>query len=169
MSMKIGAQALLGKAKEFMLFPLGGSVRHRLPWVIATMVVIAACGLAWQFLRKPTNATPNPAQAAAAQAVPVTVGTSATSDVPVYLTGLGTVQAFNTVTVKVRVDGQLDSVAFTEGQDVKAGDVLAQIDPRPFQAALDQAKGAKARDEAQLANARVDLKRFVDLGQFATK
>ena len=167
--MKVGAQALVGKAKEFMRFPLGGSMRHRLPWLIAAMLVVVACGFAWQHLRNPTNATPNPPQAAASQAVPVTVGTSTTSDVPVYLTGLGTVQAFNTVTVKVRVDGQLDSVAFTEGQDVKTGDVLAQIDPRPFQTALDQAKGAKARDEAQLANAKVDLKRFVDLGQFATK
>lgn len=142
---------------------------RRLLWLIVAVVAVGACGLAWHFLRRPADATPNPAQAAAAQAVPVTVGTSTTTDVPVYLTGLGTVQAFNTVNVKVRVDGQLDSVAFTEGQDVKAGDVLAQIDPRPFQAALDQAIAAKARDEAQLANARLDLKRFTDLGQFATR
>jgi multidrug efflux system membrane fusion protein len=147
---------------------LEGTLRRRWPWLIVAIVVVA-CGFAWHFLRKPPNLIPDPALAAASQAVPVTVGTSAASDVPVYLTGLGTVQAFNTVTVKVRVDGQLDKVAFTEGQDVNAGDILAQIDPRPFQAALDQAIAAKARDEAQLANARLDLQRFVTLGQFATK
>ena len=99
----------------------------------------------------------------------MTAGLAKKDNVPVYRTGLGTVQAFNTVTVKVRVDGQLISVAFTEGQDVKAGDLLAQIDPRPFQAALDQAKATQAKDEAQLANARLDLTRFVDLGQYATR
>jgi membrane fusion protein, multidrug efflux system len=108
-------------------------------------------------------------QPASPPAVPVTSGVAKIDNVPVYLTGLGTVQAFNTVTVKVRVDGELDKVAFTEGQDVKANDVLAQIDPRPFQAALDQAKATQAKDEAQLANAKVDLKRFVDLGQYATR
>jgi multidrug efflux system membrane fusion protein len=141
---------------------------RRLPWVIAA-VLVAAGGLVWFLIRSPVGASPNPAQASTTQAVPVTFGTSATSDVPVNLSGLGTVQAFNTVTIKVRVDGQLNSVAFTEGQDVKAGDVLAQIDPRPFQATLDQAIAGKARDEAQLANAKVDLKRFEDLGQYATR
>src|SRR2546426_1550610 len=86
-----------------------------------------------------------------------------TKDVPVYLDGLGTVQAFNTVTIHTRVDGQLVKVAFTEGQDVNTGDLLAQIDPAPYQAALDQAAAKKAQDEAQLANARVDLQRYADL------
>lgn len=92
--------------------------------------------------------------------VPATVGIAERRNVPVYLTGLGTVQAFNTVTVNTRVDGELNKVAFVEGQNVKAGDVLAQIDPRPFQASLALAQATKAKDEALLANARIDLQRF---------
>jgi len=95
--------------------------------------------------------------------VPVVEGVVMTKDVPIYLDGLGTVQAFNTVAVHTRVDGQLLKVAFAEGQDVKTGDVLAQLDPAPYQAALDQAVAKKAQDAAQLANARVDLLRYADL------
>jgi len=90
-------------------------------------------------------------------------------DVPVHVDGIGTVQAFNTVTVRAQVDGQLEKVTFTEGQDVKAGDVLAQIDQRPYEAKLTQAQGVKAKNEAQLANLKLDLERFVKLGQFATQ
>ena len=95
--------------------------------------------------------------------VPVVAGTVQQKDVPIYLDGLGTVQAFNTVTVHPRVDGELQKVLFSEGQDVKAGDVLAVIDPRPYQAALDQAVAKKGQDEAQLANAKVLLARDTDL------
>ncbi|MEA2904300.1 MAG: rane fusion protein multidrug efflux system [Alphaproteobacteria bacterium] len=149
-------------------------MRRHLLLVLAPVVAIALGALAWYFIRMPANAALDPAQiaatqAAASQAIPVTAGVAKTDDVPVYRTGLGTVQAYNTVTVKVRVDGQLNTVTFTEGQDVKANDVLAQIDPRSFRATLDQANAAKAKDEAQLANAKLDLQRFVNLGEFATK
>ena len=86
-----------------------------------------------------------------------------------YLTGLGTVQGFNTVLVRTRVDGQINRIAFQEGQFVKEGDTLVEIDPRPFQAALDQAKAKKVQDEANLANANLDLQRFTKLGEFATR
>jgi multidrug efflux system membrane fusion protein len=111
-----------------------------------------------------------PQAQSAAQAVPVDTATATRQDVPITLTGLGTVQALNTVTVTARVDGQIEKIAFTEGQDVKAGDLLAQIDPRPFQAALDQATAKKAQDIATLQNAELDLKRFQDLARkdFAT-
>jgi len=82
---------------------------------------------------------------------------------PVYLEGIGTVQAFNTVTVRARVDGQVTKIAFIEGQDVRAGDLLAQIDPDPFNAALKQAIAKKAQDEAQLANAHIDLNRYSEM------
>jgi len=95
--------------------------------------------------------------------VPVVAGKVEQKDMPIYLDGLGTVQAFNTVTVHTRVDGQLQQVQFSEGQDVKAGDLLAIVDPRPFQAALDQAIAKKSQDEAQLANANVVLARNTDL------
>jgi multidrug efflux system membrane fusion protein len=95
--------------------------------------------------------------------VPVVAGTVAQKDVPIFLGGSGTVQAFNTVTVHARVDGQVQKIAFTEGQDVHAGDLLAQIDPDPFRTALEQTVAKKGQDEAQLANARVDLKRYADL------
>ncbi|HLZ65201.1 MAG TPA: efflux RND transporter periplasmic adaptor subunit [Aliidongia sp.] len=91
--------------------------------------------------------------------IPVVVGKVAERDVPLYLSGLGTVQAYNTVQVKSRVDGQLIKLLFKEGQEVKAGDVLAIIDPRPYDAQYKQAIATKAKDEAQLANARKDLVR----------
>ena len=102
-------------------------------------------------------------------AVPVKIAPVEKADFPVYLTGLGTVQGFNTVVVRTRVDGQINRIAFKEGQFVKAGDTLVEIDPRPFQAALDQAKAKKAQDEANLANANLDLQRYTKLGEFATR
>jgi membrane fusion protein, multidrug efflux system len=95
--------------------------------------------------------------------VPVVAGTVVQKDVPIYLGGIGTVQAFNTVTIHARVDGQVQKIGFTEGQDVRAGDLLAQIDPDPCRTALEQVVAKKGQDEAQLANARVDLKRYADM------
>ena len=92
--------------------------------------------------------------------IPVTVQTIENSDFPVYLNGLGTVQPYNTVTVRSRVDGQVVKVGFRQGQMVSEGDLLVQIDPRPFQAALEQAQSKKAQDEANLKNARLDLQRY---------
>jgi multidrug efflux system membrane fusion protein len=139
-------------------------MRNRPLLLVAIVLVVAAGWVALHLGRQRTQGTSATA-AAASLAVPVTAGVSTTANVPVYLTGLGTVQAFNTVTVKVRVDGQLNKVNFTEGQYVKAGDVLAQIDPRINQAQLDQAVAKKALDEANLANARRDLERFVALAK----
>ena len=129
----------------------------RKAWVPGMIVIaLVAAGGAWFANRVPAEAEGPPP---AAPAVQVVSGTVKAEDVPILKTGIGTVQAFNAVTIHVRVDGQLDKVAFTEGQEVKAGDVLAQIDPRPFQAALAQATATKAKDDALLANARRDLTR----------
>jgi len=101
-----------------------------------------------------------PAEEAGARATPVVVARARLGSMELYLTGLGTVTAFNTVTVRSRVDGELVRVAFTEGQFVKEGDLLAEIDPRAFKAQLDQAEGTLARDQALLQNAKIDLERF---------
>ena len=92
--------------------------------------------------------------------VPVVVATAQRGDLPVYFNGLGTVTAFNTVTVRSRVDGQLVSIAFKEGQFVHEGDLLAQIDPRPFQVQLEQAQGQLAKDVAQRKDAEVNFERY---------
>jgi len=104
-----------------------------------------------------------PARNGTSPPVPVAVATVSRADVPIRLSALGSVTAFNTVTVRPRVDGQLVDVSFREGQFVKQGDQLARIDPRPFQVQLEQAEGQLARDEAQLSNARVDLMRYQTL------
>jgi multidrug efflux system membrane fusion protein len=96
-------------------------------------------------------------------AIPITAATAATRNMPVYVEGLGTVQAFNTVTIKSRVDGQITKVFFREGQEVKAGESLFQIDPRPFTATIQQAEAAKEKDEAQLQSAQLDLDRAAKL------
>ena len=129
----------------------------RKAWVPGMVAIaLVAAGAAWFADRTPAAAEGPPP---AAPAVPVVSGTVKAEDVQILRTGIGSVQAFNTVTIHVRVDGQLDKVAFIEGQEVKAGDVLAQIDPHPYQAVLAQAVATKAKDDATLANVRRDLTR----------
>jgi multidrug efflux system membrane fusion protein len=142
-----------------------------LVWVVVIAAVSAAGYFGWQRHQQAHDAAEAAASAkkSANNAVRVTIAPVQKSDFPVYLTGLGTVQGFNTVQVRTRVDGQIDKIAFTEGQLVKQGDLLVEIDPRPYQAALDQAKAKKAQDEANLANANLDLQRYTKLGEFATK
>jgi multidrug efflux system membrane fusion protein len=127
--------------------------------------------LGWQRLHGEDRTAQADAQkrGPARPAVQVKIAPVDKADFPVYLTGLGTVQGFNTVLVRSRVDGQINRIAFQEGQFVKEGDTLVEIDPRPFQAVLDQAKAKKAQDEANLANANLDLQRFTKLGEFATR
>ena len=125
--------------------------------MIGVAVAIGAV-LYWQRLTLPQSAAADPPRTPAA--VPVETAVATRADVPVHLEGLGTVQAFNTVKVTARVDGQIEKVGFVEGQTVKQGDVLLQIDPRPYRAALEQALAAKDKDAAQLANAERDLDRY---------
>jgi len=110
-------------------------------------------------------AIPPRAEVLGGAAIPVTVVMPVREDVPVLARAIGTVQAFQSVVIRARVDGTLDKVLFTEGQQVKPGEVLARLDPRPYQAALDQAVAKRAADEAMLANARGDLVRYADLAQ----
>jgi len=134
------------------------------PVIIVSCVVVVLTVIWGVHYRRAASANAAAAKARSAVVeVPVVAGTVQQKDVPIYLDGLGTVQAFNTVTVHVRVDGQLQKVGFIEGQDVRIGDVLAQIDAAPFQAQLEQAEAKKKQDEAQLANARLDLQRDADL------
>jgi len=131
--------------------------RRRWLWLVA--LVVFAAGAYW--LRATLGGRPtSAAQSAKRPAVPVVVATARAGDLPVYLTGLGSVTAFHTVTVKSRVDGQLINVTFREGQLVQEGDLLAEVDPRPFQVQLEQAQGQLARDQAQLDDARRTLQRY---------
>jgi len=145
---------------------VSGTIR----WIVLIAALGAVGYFGWQrFYGGNPASSANNAQKPVPPAVRVTIAPVQKTDFAVYLTGLGTVQGFNTVLVRTRVDGQIDKIAFQEGQLVKQGDLLAEIDPRPFQAALDQAKAKKAQDEANLANANLDLQRFTKLGEFATR
>ena len=134
--------------------------------IVVLILGLAGGGWWWFAVRRPAEQTAA-AGAHGPAAIPVLVAAAEQRDVPIWLDGLGTVQASATVTVKAQVDGALVEVRFREGEDVRAGDVLARIDPRTYQAAVDQAVAKKAQDQANLANARVDLARYTKLAATA--
>jgi len=135
--------------------------RKKWPWLLAAAAVaVAAYLLISNHSRAQAKVAADKAKAAASAPVPVVAAVARIGDVPVYLTGLGSVTALNTAVVKSRVDGQLFRIDFREGQLVREGQLLAELDPRPFQVQLMQAQGQKAKDEAALQNARVDLQRY---------
>src|ERR1700731_3849599 len=137
--------------------PKGRSGR-RLLWTagVAIVVLVGAFAL-WRRIEQPARV------AAQSPAVPVTMAPATRRDVPIFLQGLGTVAASNTIAIHSQIDGKLQSVDFVEGQEVHQGDTLAVIDPRALRAALDQAVAKKAEDQAQLVSARKDLDRFKTL------
>jgi len=144
--------------------------KPRLGWgtLVGLILVVAVIGLGgyWVKHRRAAQAagSGSPGQRGPGSGpVPVVAGMASRKDVPIYLDGLGNVQAFNTVVVRARVDGQIEKIAFVEGQDVHEGDLLAQIDSAPFQAQLDQSVAKKAQDEAQLTVARITLQRDAKL------
>ncbi|HEY7096044.1 MAG TPA: efflux RND transporter periplasmic adaptor subunit [Terriglobales bacterium] len=138
----------------------GPNRSFRFPALLTSTIALVAIGLGCG------RADPAPVQAhKGTQPVVVGVANAERKDMPVYLTGLGSVTAFNSVNVKTRVDGQLTQVAFKEGQHVQKGDLLAVIDPRPYEVALSQAQAALFRDQAQLRDARLNYERFNDLLQ----
>jgi multidrug efflux system membrane fusion protein len=127
---------------------------------VAVAAIVGALTVTHRFPFKAADAAKPPA----VPTVPVVAGTVSSGDVPIYLQGIGTVIAYNTVIVRSQIQGQITKINFTEGQTVKTGDLLAVIDPRPYQARLDQANANRSRDEAQLTNAQANLKRDTTLG-----
>ena len=140
----------------------GRKSRLRRRWGWTLLVGVAGATVFLLFLRfsQGQSNSGKTAGAPAKRAVPVVAQTAKKGDIGVYLTGLGTVTALKTVTVRSRVDGQLVRVAFREGQLVHEGELIAEIDPRPFEVQLTQAEGQNAKDQAALANARIDLQRY---------
>jgi multidrug efflux system membrane fusion protein len=129
--------------------------------VAVLAAVLAASGLYLMYAHPFAKVAAAPAP----PVVPIVAATVAQHDVPIYLTGVGTVIAYNTDVVRAQIQGQIISINFTEGQTVHAGDLLAQIDPRPYQALIDQYMGNLERDQAQLVNAQTNLTRYTTLGQ----
>jgi membrane fusion protein, multidrug efflux system len=142
-------------------------VRFSIKLLLLAAAVLVIAVASWWLLRSSETATAAQEQSApqggGQQGVPVLAGTAEAKDVPIIVRGIGSVQAYNMVTVKSRVDGNIVKVAFTEGQYVHQGDLLMQIDPRPYQAQLEQAEANKAKDQANLANAQLILTRYAAL------
>ena len=134
--------------------------RSRLRWLLWVLLVLAIIGVGVWYYPKPENQPKTAGRNQFGGPTPVGVATVQKGDMPVTLTGLGTVTPLATVTVKTQINGYLVTVAFQEGQMVKKGDFLAQIDPRPYQVALEQAEGQLAKDQALLKNAQLDLQRY---------
>jgi membrane fusion protein, multidrug efflux system len=142
---------------------VASGARRRTVSILITLLILGGLGyIGWTALQQ-KQATKGGPNARPDLPVPVLAATPRIQDVPVYLDGVGTVRALNTVTVRSQVDGKLIAVNFVEGQDVKKGDVLGEIDPVIYQAQYDQAVAKKAQDEAQLANQRIDLVRYQQL------
>jgi multidrug efflux system membrane fusion protein len=139
----------------------GGRKGRGFIWFLGLLALVL--GTTFVLEREPEDTRATGSRAGPQLPVPVTVAVAGTLDVPVFLNGLGTVQASNTVAIHSQVDGKLQSVNFVEGQNVRKGEVLAVVDPRPFQAVLDQAKAKKLQDEAQLTSDEKDLARFKEL------
>jgi multidrug efflux system membrane fusion protein len=140
-------------------------MRRTITILLAVLIGVLAVGgvlAAWHRFPLERRAAPTPAPVV--PPVPVVAGTVAQHDVPIYLTGVGTIIAYNTVVVRSQIQGPLVSINFTEGETARTGDLLAQIDPRPYQAQLDQVTATRDRDQAQLVNAQANLKRYTDLG-----
>jgi membrane fusion protein, multidrug efflux system len=138
-------------------------MRRTITILLAVLIGVFAVGgvlAAWHRFPLERRAPPT----TAIPVVPVVAGSVSSHDVPIYLRGVGTVIAYNTVLVRSQIQGQITQIAFTEGQTVKAGDLLAQIDPRPYQAQLDQLTATRDRDQAQLTNAQANLDRYTQLG-----
>lgn len=147
-----------------------GSSSANFRWIFLVLGILAVAGW-WYFHVRGAQANgaaistgaPGSRGPGAATGVPVVVATAHRGDLPIYFSGLGNVTAFNTVTVRSRVDGQIVKINFTEGQNVKEGDALIEIDPRPFQVQLEQAEGQLAKDQAQLKDMQVDYERYQQL------
>jgi multidrug efflux system membrane fusion protein len=133
-------------------------------WIFIPVAALAVAGITW-FVHSRKAAEAAAAKQPPEKSVPVIAATVAASDVPVYKWGIGSVAAFATVTIRSQVDGRIDKLGFIEGQDVKKGDLIAQIDPRPFAIQLNQAQAALARDTVQAKDDRLNLERFVTLAQ----
>ncbi|HEY7087182.1 MAG TPA: MdtA/MuxA family multidrug efflux RND transporter periplasmic adaptor subunit [Tepidisphaeraceae bacterium] len=161
-----GREPAVGKPPE-----VTPSRRRAWPWVVLLLLLGgAAVGGYWFWSASQRRASAAAAaQTAQVRSVPVVAVPARLGDLDLYVEGIGSASAFNTVTVRSRVDGQLVKIAYTEGQRVNQGDLLAEIDPRPFEAALAQAQGQLAKDQAMLHNAQLDLERFTNASETVTK